>query len=267
MLVCPEKRAAFRGRAQPNWERSNRYAAISLRLRRRYRDDRPRYEKRGKPFRKPSHRERRGTTSRTVGVSLRPAPTSTPKARTRRVLRWIVTSCSTRSGARDAPARQLYLAVYDWRVGKYAAPIPIRDARARGYAGFPDLAIAPDATVYAVWLDERGSNRSGGSSSVYFTAIRNGRVAPNVRIASSTCPCCRPTIVVAPDSTVYAAWRHDIRDARDIAVAVSHDGGRSFLPLRLVSQDGWKLHGCPEAGPSLLIDRAAPLCGVVHARR
>ena len=152
----------------------------------------------------------------------------------------------------DSPPQQVFAAVHDWRIGKYSRPIPVRDPGQRGYAGFPDLAIGPNGTAYVVWLDERNQTKSGDSSSVYFAALHGDRFSRNVRIASSTCSCCRPAITVAPDGTIYVAWRHDDHDLRDIAVAASRDGGRSFSPMRLVARDGWRLHGCPESGPSLL---------------
>jgi len=152
----------------------------------------------------------------------------------------------------DSPATQLFVAVHDWRTGKYAKPIPIRDAEARGYAGFADMAVGRDNTVYFVWLDERDLKESGDSSAVYFTALKDGHVSRNVRVASSTCSCCRPTVTVAGDGTIYVAWRHDNHDVRDMAVAASRDGGRTFSAMRYVAHDGWKLHGCPESGPSLL---------------
>ena len=152
----------------------------------------------------------------------------------------------------DVPSQQILLAVHDWRTGKYSKPIPVRDANARGLAGFADLGVGTGGTAYVVWLDERDQKRSGDSSSVYFASLRGGRFSRNVRIASSACSCCRPAVAVADDGTIYVAWRHDDHDLRDIALATSHDGGRSFSPMGFVARDGWRLHGCPESGPSLL---------------
>jgi hypothetical protein len=152
----------------------------------------------------------------------------------------------------DSPSAQVFAAVRDWRIGRYTQPMPVRDPGQPGFAGFPDIAIGSNGTAYVVWLDERNQSKSGDSSSLYFAALRGNRFSHNVRIASSACGCCRPAITVASDGTIYVAWRHDDRDLRDIAVATSRDGGRSFSPMRLVARDGWRLHGCPESGPSLL---------------
>jgi len=152
----------------------------------------------------------------------------------------------------DIPSQQIFAAVHDWRTGRYTRPIPVRDAGQRGFAGFPDIAAGPNGSAYVVWLDERNQSKSGDSSSVYFATLRGERFSRNVRIASSTCSCCRPAVTVAPDDTIYVAWRHDAHDLRDIALATSRDGGRTFSQMRLIARDGWRLHGCPESGPSLL---------------
>jgi hypothetical protein len=48
---------------------------------------------------------------------------------------------------------------------------------------------------------------------------------------------------------------------RDIIVARSEDGGKTFTPS-VVSQDGWELNGCPVVGPTLTIDAAGVLAVV-----
>jgi hypothetical protein len=45
---------------------------------------------------------------------------------------------------------------------------------------------------------------------------------------------------------------------RDILIARSEDGGRSFVSAT-VSQDGWELNGCPVVGPSLSLDAKGAL--------
>src|SRR5690606_33431706 len=78
-------------------------------------------------------------------------------------------------------------------------------------------------------------------------------------VARDVCPCCRTSLAVAPDGTVYVAWRGiDRSDAsgeqRDIMFASSRDGGFTFTqPLR-VHKDAWQFNGCPHAGPSLAVD-------------
>ena len=60
---------------------------------------------------------------------------------------------------------------------------------------------------------------------------------------------------------LVAAWRHVYPgDLRDIAFAISRDGGRSFSAPSRVSEDGWAINGCPDDGPALVVDAG----GVTH---
>ena len=65
----------------------------------------------------------------------------------------------------------------------------------------------------------------------------------------------------AGDGTTYVAWRHVYpTNLRDIAVAHSTDGGRTFCEPVRVSEDHWQIDGCPEDGPSI----AVTADGVLH---
>jgi hypothetical protein len=74
-------------------------------------------------------------------------------------------------------------------------------------------------------------------------------------ITAGVCYCCKTALAAGPDGALYAAWRHVYPgNLRDIAFAMSRDGGRTFsTPLR-VSEDRWELDGCPENGPALAVD-------------
>jgi hypothetical protein len=48
--------------------------------------------------------------------------------------------------------------------------------------------------------------------------------------------------------------------ARDIAVALAGDGGRTFAPPVRASADNWKIDACPDDGPALAVDSR----GVLH---
>jgi hypothetical protein len=72
--------------------------------------------------------------------------------------------------------------------------------------------------------------------------------------ASDVCPCCRTSIVAAADGRVFVAYRVTADNIRNIAVARSLDGGRSFDTAVPVHDDGWRIDGCPHAGASLALD-------------
>jgi hypothetical protein len=131
----------------------------------------------------------------------------------------------------------------------------VTDKRAtdKSYSGFATLAVAPNGDVYVAWLDGRdNTSASTGTFDVYLarSTDRGATFHHNIKVATLACPCCRPSIAIAADGTVYVAYRHVYGDdERDIAVATSTDHGEHFGPPVRVANDRWKLFGCPESGP------------------
>jgi hypothetical protein len=128
-----------------------------------------------------------------------------------------------------------------------------KPATDKSYSGFASLAVAPNGDVYAAWLDGRdNTSPSTGTFNVYLarSTDRGATFHHNVKVATLACPCCRPSVAIAADGTVYVAYRHVYGDnERDIAVATSTDHGEHFAPPVRIANDRWKLFGCPESGP------------------
>jgi hypothetical protein len=153
---------------------------------------------------------------------------------------------------------------------------------------FHNIAVGPDGTIYVAWLDGRareaaqadeeaaGTVRPVGTTpghahdaagvpgtEVWVAASTDGGMtfSEGTVVARGTCQCCRTTIEVAGDGTVFVAWRDISPDGeRDIALATSTDGGATFSAPVRVHHDGWVIDGCPHSGPSLAVDTA----GRVH---
>ncbi|HZY64243.1 MAG TPA: sialidase family protein [Edaphobacter sp.] len=128
-----------------------------------------------------------------------------------------------------------------------------KPATDKSYSGFATLAVAPNGDVYAAWLDGRdNTSASTGTFNVYLarSTDHGATFHSNVKVATLACPCCRPSVAISADGTVYVAYRHVYPDnERDIAVVTSTDHGEHFgLPVR-IANDRWKLYGCPESGP------------------
>ena len=127
---------------------------------------------------------------------------------------------------------------------------------------FHDVAVAADGTVYVSWLDSRERDRLRGTAADPGSEIRVASLAPGAErfgasavVDGNVCPCCRTSLAVAPDGTVYVAWRKVFEGSvRDIAIASSTDGGRTFSAPAPVHRDGWVYPGCPHAGPSVAVD-------------
>jgi len=161
-----------------------------------------------------------------------------------------------------------------------AAPLPGSDAS--GNRGWESIATGRSGDVVALWLDHRESasgRRSGAPmnhaehqhlesnqrpadgaaraqlSKLWFARL-GGAESPQA-LTGGVCYCCKTTIATDSTGGIYAAWRH-VYDGniRDIAFTKSSDDGRSFTPPLRVSDDNWVLDGCPENGPTMVVDSA-----------
>ncbi len=88
-----------------------------------------------------------------------------------------------------------------------------------------------------------------------YHAMWTGAEAPiETSVAANVCFCCK-TAVVTRGADVFVAWRHIFPGGvRDIAVARSSDGGRTFQDPVRVSADNWKIDACPDDGPAMTVE-------------
>lgn len=137
---------------------------------------------------------------------------------------------------------------------RWSPPVTVTDdTTVFGSHNFHALHAAADGGIIAAWLD----GRAGRSAAFLARSDDGGRSwGTNVRISmGEACPCCRTAIASAADGSVWVAWRTVLAgDVRDIVVARSRDGGRTFSAAQRVHADDWVFPGCPHAGPSLMAD-------------
>ena len=163
-----------------------------------------------------------------------------------------------------------------------SALVPGSDAA--GNRGWEAIAVEPGGRVDAVWLDHRElakdstmatshhDHTAGASTaparasadkpdgvamaqqSKLFFASLDGRTAPHA-VTGGVCYCCKTALASGAGGWIYAAWRHVYPgNLRDMAFTLSRDGGRTFAPPVRVSEDQWMLEGCPDDGPSMVVD-------------
>jgi hypothetical protein len=156
------------------------------------------------------------------------------------------------------------------------ALVPGSDAA--GNRGWEAIAVEPGGRVDALWLDHREMAKDSSMAASHhdhrsadkpdgvamaqqsklFLASLDGTAAPRA-VTGGVCYCCKTALAAGPGGTagnvIYAAWRHVYPgNLRDMAFTVSRDGGRSFAPPVRVSEDKWMLEGCPDDGPSMVVD-------------
>lgn len=160
----------------------------------------------------------------------------------------------------------------------FSAAIPVPGSEAAGVRGWQAVEVDERGRVQVLWLDHRDAAMPTGHqhtaapasagatppmakmdpteraklSRLYFSTV-GGRAQS---LTQSVCYCCKTALVNAGGRT-YAAWRQVYPGSiRDIAFTMSRDGGRTFTPPVKVSDDQWQIDGCPDNGPTLVVDAA-----------
>lgn len=118
--------------------------------------------------------------------------------------------------------------------------------------GLQALAGNGRGLVGAVWLDHRGAgmevrgrfSRDGGLTWGEDTAVYQ---SPDGHV----CECCVPNVAVGARGEVAVMWRNWLGGSRDLWLAASTDGGRTFGAAQKLGTGTWKLQGCPMDGGSL----------------
>jgi thiol-disulfide isomerase/thioredoxin len=142
----------------------------------------------------------------------------------------------------------------------FESPVTVNDDGQPINHTFEHVQAGANGEVYLAWLDNRGKEKSGAGA--LFACSRDGgrTVGKNLVLDGMACPCCRPSAELAPDGSLWVAWRKTFEgNVRDIVLARSTDQGRTFSTPKLVHRDGWAFPACPHRGPSLAFDRAGRL--------
>src|SRR5215213_580820 len=184
---------------------------------------------------------------------------------------------TARFDAGDKHGTDIYLSASTDRGQSFTSEVKVNDDKVPNAHGMHSLAVAKDGRIYAGWLDERnvhapkpstkaeGHHMESNRDLYLATSTDGGRsFSANRKVASDACPCCKTSLAVSVDGTLYAGWRQVLPgNYRHIAVASSTDGGTKFSAPVIVSDDRWMLQGCPVSGPSLSVDKASGLLKIV----
>jgi hypothetical protein len=137
---------------------------------------------------------------------------------------------------------------------------------------FHDAIVAPDGTIYLAWLSYRQFMPENGGGDAGVIEVRVTRsddggatFATNVQVDDLSCDCCRVSLALGADGTLYLAWRNQVPQAdggdpvRNTVVARSTDRGETRSPPIPIHDDGWRVTFCPESGPEIAVDSAGRL--------
>jgi hypothetical protein len=137
----------------------------------------------------------------------------------------------------------------------WQGPVRVNSVRASAREGLHHLTASPDGTVYCVWLDLRNkrmevfgaASTDGGVTWVHEQCVY---AAPD----GSVCECCQPAAAFDPKGGLHVMWRNQIAGRRDMYIAHSNDGGKTFGPAALLGTGAWQLNACPMDGGALAAD-------------
>lgn len=122
-----------------------------------------------------------------------------------------------------------------------AGPDPADDRSTEGH-GYADLAVDGQGRFHLVWLDGRRGKQGLRAAS---SEDAGGRWSANQTLDDATCECCVNRVTASADAA-YVLYRDT--GPRDMAVAASTDGGRSWSRRGTAGAFGWSFEGCPHVG-------------------
>lgn len=114
--------------------------------------------------------------------------------------------------------------------------------------------------THLIWLDLRN-----GGMELWSVASGDGGISwgENTRVYQSPdghiCECCHPSVAVGQGGRVAAMWRNWLGGARDMYLAQSTDGGKSWSAGQKLGQGTWKLKGCPMDGGGIVLGNSEPV--------
>jgi hypothetical protein len=136
---------------------------------------------------------------------------------------------------------------------RFEPPLRVNEDRSISHS-FDGLAVAPDGTVLVTWIDGH-EGRKDPATWVARVTERGTRVEAIRKVGDDTCVCCRVDAATGAGNLVALTWRRVFPgDVRDMVMAVSRDGGRTFGDPTLVSADHWKINACPHRGGAVGLD-------------
>ncbi len=119
--------------------------------------------------------------------------------------------------------------------------------RQSGSHSFLSSAATPSGAVFA-WLDSEA-----GRMGLHASFTRDGlSFSPKEILDSETCQCCGTALAAGSGGEVWLAVRDlEPGDLRDFRVFSSRSDPPRFAAAAKLSEDGWRIQGCPETGARL----------------
>lgn len=160
---------------------------------------------------------------------------------------FIVITAVNRQG--DILAYSLNRATNQW-----SPAVRINDVPQIAKEGFQAVAGTGSSTFHAAWLDLRADKKN---KIVGVTSRDGGRTWSTNQVIyhspdGTVCECCKVSIA-ARDNDVYVQFRNWLDGSRNLYLAHSADGGRTYAAAQKLGTGSWKLTACPMDGGAVVL--------------
>lgn len=145
----------------------------------------------------------------------------------------------------------------------WASPVLVNDQADAAREGLHAMASGPGGSICCVWLDLRNRKTEVTASvSVDGGATWSKNLLVYQSPSGSVCECCHPSVAYDHRGRIHVMWRNSLAGARDMYVATSFDGGKTFGPAAKLGSGSWPLKACPMDGGAIAVDDAGKISTV-----
>jgi hypothetical protein len=140
----------------------------------------------------------------------------------------------------------------------FSQPVIVHQDRAEITHRFDALTVASSGRVYVTWVDKRdliaakAKKQAYDGAAIYYTWSNDGGATfkPEIKLADSSCECCRIALTTDAQGNAVAMWRHLFEGGvRDHAMAKFSE--QALTKVVRASFGGWKVDACPHHGPAI----------------
>lgn len=142
----------------------------------------------------------------------------------------------------------------------FEKPTIVHSDRAEITHRFDSLNVSKAGKITVIWVDKRDliAAKSEGKryegAAIYYAVSTNQGIsfAPELKLADSSCECCRIALTNKPDGTLVAMWRHVFEGGERDHMMAEIPAQPNLKPdLKRATLGRWKIDGCPHHGAAL----------------
>jgi hypothetical protein len=137
----------------------------------------------------------------------------------------------------------------------WSEAVRVNDVAGSAREGLHAMAFGGKDVLFAAWLDlrEKGTRIFGAISDDGGATWSSNRLVYESP-SGTVCQCCHPSVAIETSGAILVMFRNAVEGSRDLYLARSDEGGKTFAAAKKVGQGTWKLEGCPMDGGSLALD-------------